>query len=167
MNVFRKLVVNFPLYKNDIIAYVCDYLCDEKFFYHKSIENYVMKEKPTFNRKLYYHLNNKVFITFMLKYLLFMMYPSENLKIEFREVIFNLMSRENKIAYIYINLLCLCTIMLKLMIFYFEIKYKVKGLTFLWNLAEELPFYKSNINEQDIFQLLTNILFIYLKLILR
>ena len=60
MDVLRKLVVNFPLYENEIVAYVCEYLCDEKFFYHKSIENYLIEKEPTFNRKLYYHLYNMV-----------------------------------------------------------------------------------------------------------
>ena len=93
-----------------------------------------------------------------------MMYPSENLKIEFREVIFILMSREYKIAYICINLLCLCTIMLKLMIFYLEIKYKLNGLILLRYLAKESPFYTLNNNKQDIFKLMVNILFWYLRL---
>ena len=65
MNVIRKLIVNFSLYKNDIIAYVCEYLCDEKFFYHDSIENYILKKDPIFERKFYHHLYNMVLLSLL------------------------------------------------------------------------------------------------------
>ena len=159
MGVIRKLVVNFPFYKNDIIGYVCDYLCDENFFDHDSIENYVLKKVPTFNRKLYLYLHNFVFLSFMLKYLLLILNAGETLKIQFGEIIFVLMPTEYEIVYIFLFLVSLCAILSKTMLFYLEINYKLKGLKLLRKLAKELPFYKLNNNNQDTLILLTNILF--------
>ena len=164
MDVLRKYVVEFPLYKNDIIAYVCDYLCYEKFFYHKSIENYLIKKEPTLNRKVYYHLYNMVFLSLMLKYLFFIINPNVNIKIQFGEIIFIFMPTEYEFVYILIVLINFCAITAKMMMFYLEINYKLEVLKLLMNLAAKLPIYTLNNDKQGIFQLLTNILFWTLRL---
>ena len=165
MDVIRKLVINFPLYENDIIVYVCDYLCGEKFLYHNSIENYVTKIEPTFTRKFYFHLYNMVLISFLLKYSLFIIFPDEIIKIQFGEIIFIWIPKEFIKVYIFIVLFSLFAIMLKLMIFYVELNYKLKALKILGNLAKRLPFYTLNNNKQDTLILLTNILFWSLRII--
>ena len=165
MDVMRNLVVKFPLYENDIINYVCTYLCDENFFYHDSIENYVIKKEPILKRKFYYQLYNMVLLLFLLKYLLVLLNPNEIFKIYLGELFFIWMSSQYNKAYIFIVLLCLFTIMLKMMLFYQEIHYKLKALNLLRNLGKELPFYELNSNKHDTLKLLTNILFWILRFI--
>ena len=165
MDILRKHVVEFPLYKNDIIAYVCEYLCDEKFFYYKSIENYLIKKEPTFNRKLYYHFYNMVFLSLLLKYLLFITNPNENIKIQFGEFIFILMPTEYEIAYIFIVLISLCASVSKMILFYSEINYKLKVLKFSRNLSEESPFYSLKNNKQNSLNLIINVLFWMIRLL--
>ena len=165
MDVIRKFVVNFPLYKEDIILYVCNYLCDEKFLYHDSIENYVIKKGPTFKRKLFYHLVNSVFILLMLKYLLFIFYPNDSFKIQFGEIIFIWIASEYQIAYIFIVLVSLFLFIFKIMIYYYEIHYKLKVLNLLHNLCEKLPFYVLINNKEVKLTLLTNIFFWILRII--
>ena len=164
MDVINKVIVNLPLYKRDIIIYVCKYLCDEKFFYHDSIEDYVLKKEPTLKRKSHYHLNNIVVILLLLKYLLFISNPSETVKIELGEILFIYLTAEYKIAYIFIVFISLFYIMFKVMIYYQEINYNLKAISLLRNLGKELTFYSLNEDKQDRYILFANILFWTLRL---
>ena len=161
----KNLVVNFPLYKNDIIVYVCEYLCDEKFFYHDSIENYVFEKEPILRHKFYYHLYNMVLFSFTLKYLLFLLNPNEVVKIYLGEIFFIWMKTEYNKAYIFIVLLGLFAFLFKTMLYYQEIHYNLKALNLLHNLGKKLPFYVLINNEKDKLTLLTNIFFWILRII--
>ena len=88
MDVFKTILVESSLFNGYIISYICEYFCDQKFFYHDTIESYVFRKYPSFNRKLYYHLNILVLLTICLKYFLLIIDASIILKVELGEIIF-------------------------------------------------------------------------------
>ena len=53
MDEFQKLVVNLPFYKDEIINYISNYLCEQNFFYNNSLENYISKKNQLIIEKLF------------------------------------------------------------------------------------------------------------------
>ena len=158
MDVIKTILVESSLFNGYIISYICEYFCDQKFFYHDTIESYVFRKHPSFIRKLYYHLNTLVLLTICLKYFLLIINPSIILKVQLGEIIF-ILTCQYKNIYICIVVGCLLCVIFKLLLYYQESNFRLNAMKLIFNLQGDWPFYRLNKPNQDRFILVANILF--------
>ena len=158
MDVIKTVLVDSSLFHDDIIYYIFNYFCGQKFFYHDTIESYVLKKHPSFNRKLSYHLNTLVMLTICMKYFLFIINPSIILKVQLGEIIF-VLTCQYRYIYICIVVACMLFTIYKLLLLYQESNFELNAIKLIFNLQGDWPFYRLNEHRQDRFILVANILF--------
>ena len=165
MDVIKTVLIESSLFNDDIFNYICNYFCRQKFFYHDTMESYVLKQHPSSIRKLYYHLNTLLILTLGLKYFLFIISPNINLKVQLGEIIFVLTCQYRNV-YICIVTTSIIFVICKQLLYYQESNFRLNAFMLIFNLQGDWTFYKFNKAKQDKFILGANILFWFSRFVL-
>ena len=113
--IFRELgTFNNSIFKRYHLFFVDNYIV-----YYYSIENYKSRTEPSTQRKLHYHLNILIVVSYLIKYVLLTLFEDEWLDYYIDEIYFLYFPYYKRI-YVYIICFVIFIIMLKLAIYYYE-----------------------------------------------
>ena len=113
--IFREL----GTFDNSIFNRYHLFFVDNYIVYYDSIDNYKSRTEPSTQRKLHYHLNILILVSYLIKYILLTLFEDEWLNYYIGEIYFLYFPYYKRI-YVYLICLIIFITMLKLAIFYYE-----------------------------------------------
>ena len=141
-----RIFGKFGTFDNSIFKRIYLYFVDNYILYYDTIQNYQDRVEPPLERKLFYHGNTLILVFVMTKFFLLALVDDDSFKINTGDII-NIFTTHHRKCYIFIFNFLVLTILVRLVIYYYE-----KKLTF--NINEVKTFknggniFKFNNNEK-------------------
>ena len=141
-------------FDNSIFKLIHLYLVDNYILYYDTFQNYQDRVEPPLKRKLFYHGTNLVLISAVIKFLLLYLFEGHSFKVNSGDIIFILLYFHKK-YYIFITNVLLLTILVRLVIFYYEKNLKIYLNEIITTYNNSNNIFKYN-NNQNSFLIIAN-----------
>ena len=142
--IFKK----FGTFDNSIFKRIYIYLVDNYIVYYDNLQNYQDRVEPSLQRKLFYHGNTLVLVSGLIKFLLLTFVEDVSLKVNLGDILHIVISFHRK-YFIYINNVLILTILVRLVIFYYEKRLTIKISEILTN-NNGCNIFRYNSNEKSL-----------------